>query len=533
MVVLAMSLLFLIPATIFIMPSSLYRFDGLFRSERKPRRRHHGGDSTNRNRSPKKDLTRPFEAADDDIHIIGEIYDKYEINSDASLQRFMDRTTFPPLEPRVVMLTDNQHDFRFAVPPGKATAIVPEKGLRELRAKYVALSMKNPKKMKGPDSLSNGNCEPIDPSWQLAYHPTCNQIHEASGGWQQLYRLPNRRNAVDGGAAPPAEKVTSNKEINDSKTKEDASTPNTIFVPEDDTNREQLRLVNGGAFRHVWMIRDAHDGITRRAMKTLRSLRIKEKQFDLRNHDRHRRDAMSFEELSNSPLVVDLYASCSNTAIFDYANRGDLLGIFDEDDDAEEKGKTPNEDGQFGPSKLEIMQIAYNVSMSVRDAHHFDEQGRPTMAHTDIKTDQFIYQDGYYKLSDFNRVRFLAWNSKTNEQCGFLVGKNGGEYRAPEEYAYKEETEKVDVYSLGNVLYFLLVREEVWGHRHHKEIYDLVKAGQRPKIPDEIYTRDGVFERYMIRAIESAWIHEPERRPSAAQVANIIKEGIELKKGKL
>jgi len=517
MVILVILLLFLIPATMFFMPSSLYRFDGLFRSnvERKPRRRHRSGVGDSINRSAKKNLTRPLKAADDGIHIIGEIYDKYEINSDASLQRFMDRTTFPPLEPRVVMLTDNQHDFRFAVPPGKATAIVPEKGLRTFSKKYVVLSMKNPKQLSAPDSLTNGDCEPIDPSWQLAYHPTCNQIHEASGGWQQLYLLPAGKEA-DGGAAAVVANGTS-------------------FFPEDDENREQARLVNRGAFRHVWMIRDAHDGITRRAMKTLRSLQSKEKKFDLRNHDRHRRDAMAYEELSNSPLVVDLYASCSNTGIFDYANRGDLLGIFDDDDDddAEEKGKTPNEEGQYGPSKLEIMEIAYNVSMSIQDAHHFNEQGLPTMAHTDIKTDQFIYQDGYYKLSDFNRVRFLAWNSYTSEQCGFRVGKNGGEYRAPEEYAYKEETEKVDVYSLGNVLYFLLVREEVWGELHHKEIYQLVKAGQRPKIPDEIYKRDGVFERYMIRAIESAWIHEPERRPSAAQVANIIKRGIELEKGKL
>lgn len=519
MAIIVISLLLLIPTTIFFMPSSLYSFDGLFRSEKKTRRRHRGGD--NNNRSAKNDRI-PVEITDDGT--IGEIYDKYEINSDASLRRFIDRTTFPPLEPRVVRLTDNNHSYRFAFPPGAVTDMVPEKGLRTLRSKYVELSMNSPKQLSAPDSLTKGFCQPIDPSWQLAYHPTCNQIHEASGGWQQLYRMPTG-GAADGGVA----EGTSNKN-DDPKTVEwtPAPDPTTAFSPDDNQHREQLRLVNKGAFRHVWMIRDAHDGITKRAMKTLRSLRSKEKNFDLRNHDRHRRDAISFEELRNSPLVVDLYASCSSTAIFDYADRGDLLGIFG--DDTEEKGETVE---QVGPSKLVIMQIAYNVSMSVQDAHHFDEQGRPTMAHTDIKTDQFIFQDGYYKLSDFNRVRFLTWNFKRNEQCGFMVGKNGGEYRAPEEYAYKEETEKVDVYSLGNVLYFLLVKEEVWEGFHHKEIYDLVKAGQRPKIPDEIYKSDGVFERYMIRAIESAWIHDPERRPSAAQVANIIKEGIELEKGKI
>eukprot|EP00536_Pseudo-nitzschia_multiseries_P003444 jgi/Psemu1/185890/e_gw1.53.102.1 len=252
-------------------------------------------------------------------------------------------------------------------------------------------------------------------------------------------------------------------------------------------------------------------------MKTLRSLKPKDKKFDLRNHDRHRRDAMSFEQLQPSPLVVDLYASCSSTAIFDYADRGDLLEIF-------------KQEGEAGSqiSELHLLQIAYNVSLSVHHAHHFDDQGRPTMAHTDIKADQFIFQDGHYKLSDFNRVRFLTWNKKLDKQCGFDVGKNGGEYRAPEEYAYQKETEKVDVYSLGNVLYFLLVREEVWKRRSHKEIYELVKKGQRPKIPDKIYNSDGIFEQSMIRAMERAWIHKPEDRASALQVANIIKEGIKL-----
>ena len=148
--------------------------------------------------------------------------------------------------------------------------------------------------------------------------------------------------------------------------------------------------------------------------------------------------------------------------------------------------------------------------------------------HTDIKADQFIYQDGFYKLSDFNRVRFLTWDFKKNEQCGFKVGKNGGEYRSPEEYLYKPETEKVDVFSLGNVLYFLLTRSEVWEDYSHEQSYSFVKAGQRPKISEEIYNSDGIFERHMIRAMEAAWIHKPNERPGALQVANIIKEGLDI-----
>jgi hypothetical protein len=418
---------------------------------------------------------------------------KFDRNN-TSFERFFHRTTFPsPREPRVVKLTDQNHSFHLSIAPGSAAVNdeelfdIKQWGLRELKQSYVEIRMKNPKSLHQAESLDKGDCQPIAPSWQLSHNPTCNTIHEESSGWQQLYQLPiNKHNLID---------------------------------PDRDQN-EQMRLVNKGAFRHVWMIRD-HDGVTKRAMKTLRSLRTKEKKFDLRNQDRHRRDAIAFDELHKSSLVVDIYGHCSNTAIFDYADGGDLTRIYDED--------SPE------PTKLDVLRIAYNVSLSIHDAHHIDEEGRPTMAHTDIKTDQFIYQDGYYKLSDFNRVRFLMWNQtfhKWNQtsdgQCGFNVAKNGGEYRSPEEYAYEKETEKVDVYSLGNVLYFLLVGIEPWKGVNLKDVYKFVIAKQRPKIPDEIYNNPGVYERCMIRAMENAWIHNKDDRPSALQVANIIKEGINI-----
>jgi len=31
-----------------------------------------------------------------------------------------------------------------------------------------------------------------------------------------------------------------------------------------------------------------------------------------------------------------------------------------------------------------------------------------------------------YRLNDFNRARFLLWNRKMNEPCGYYVGNNPG-----------------------------------------------------------------------------------------------------------
>ena len=130
-------------------------------------------------------------------------------------------------------------------------------------------------------------------------------------------------------------------------------------------------------------------------------------------------------------------------------------------------------------------------------------------------------------MTDFNRVRFLTWNVRKDRQCGFTVGKNGGIWRSPEEYNYEEETEKVDVYSLGNVLYFMLTRQEPWNEIHSsREVYGLVKKGQRPEIPQEILQSNHPFDRYMIQALDMCYTHKKGERPSALEVANKLLEGI-------
>lgn len=39
----------------------------------------------------------------------------------------------------------------------------------------------------------------------------------------------------------------------------------------------------------------------------------------------------------------------------------------------------------------------------IADVHNVEENGRPSIAHTDITTSQFVFSNGRYKLNDFNR----------------------------------------------------------------------------------------------------------------------------------
>eukprot|EP00934_Nitzschia_sp_Nitz4_P007369 Nitzschia sp. Nitz4//scaffold21_size171442//96770//98158//NITZ4_002172-RA/size171442-processed-gene-0.19-mRNA-1//1//CDS//3329542444//7359//frame0 len=395
-----------------------------------------------------------------------------------------------PHSPRIVVLGV---DTTFAQPL-TANMQLPVYGDDGLKAKYIPLSGAVPQH-KPPSELDHHLCHKLG-DWQESHNPNCNVLHESSAGFSHPFgafprRLPLPH--VGEWESPPLQRIGLNASTSD----------------EEFDRLDQLRFVGGGAFRWVWMIRE-FDG-TKLVVKTLRA-DSDSKKFDLRNFDRHRRDAVATAELTHSPFIVNIYGYCSNSAIYDWGEGGDLLNIF---------RREPN------IAKEKLLEIAYNASLAVHDAHHFDNQGRATMAHTDIKPDQFLYQEGIYRLNDFNRVRFLTWNSQTDEECGFRVQKNGGNWRAPEEYDYKLETEKVDVYSLGNVLYFLLTRGEPWDGYRSKQLYPKVIRGERPIIPEHLKESDHPFNRFMIEAIQMAWTHKMKERPAALRVAEKLREGLQ------
>ena len=279
----------------------------------------------------------------------------------AAMAKMKNRPQISGASKRVVELMDG--DVTNVADKESEDGKVPKFGVHELVERYNPMPHEMPA-LKGASTMDKGQCQAIA-DWQKGHDPTCNIIHEMTWGWDHLY---------------------GDKE-------------NLHHLTDDD---EEARLKAGGAFRHVWMIRE-FDG-TKRALKTLRASKAKD--FDLRNFDRHRRDAVAFEQLTASPLIVDMYGYCTQSALFDWGEGGDLLSIF------EREPHISNE---------KLLKIAYNASSAIADAHHPDEHGRPTMAHTDIKPDQFLYQDGYYRLTDFNRVRFLMWNDEKGTSLFMLL----------------------------------------------------------------------------------------------------------------
>lgn len=94
--------------------------------------------------------------------------------------------------------------------------------------------------------------------------------------------------------------------------------------------------------------------------------------------------------------------------------------------------------------------------------------------------------------------------------------------RSPEEYAYGRQTEKVDVYSMGNVLYSILTSEYPFKHEKYKDVCKKVIAGERPAIPKKFLNSTDPFDQTMLKAIEMCWVHDPEKRATAREVQRLF-----------
>lgn len=277
------------------------------------------------------------------------------------------------------------------------------------------------------------------------------------------------------------------------------------------------KLISNGYWRDVWTV----ENLLRNQNKFEETFILKTMRYDHdyvpRNYDRHRRDAVAMERLTSSNFIMDIYASCGNSGLFEYADGGSLY-------DSIGYNYYEKSDEQKPWTSKEKLVIAYQAATGIADLHNFAKEGVPAVAHTDIGSSQFVYVEevGVYKLNDFNRARFLAKNEKTNEICTYEVGNNPGSFRSPEEYEYSPQTEKVDVYSFGNVLYYVLTGKYAFENEKSTKAQKLVKEGARPHISSSIRKSTDPFDRAMIEAIEMCWIQDPKNRASAREVQKFV-----------
>ena len=138
------------------------------------------------------------------------------------------------------------------------------------------------------------------------------------------------------------------------------------------------------------------------------------------------------------------------------------------------------------------------------------------IVHADLQAKQYLVDavTGQVYLNDFNRCRFLAKrvdpvnnymvassnttansssaSSRTNsptiqlERCPLYIATSPGASRSPEEYDMASLTEKLDVYSAGNILYGIITGNRPWNDERGRNIKNAIQFGQRPEVEEAI-----------------------------------------------
>lgn len=140
---------------------------------------------------------------------------------------------------------------------------------------------------------------------------------------------------------------------------------------------------------------------------------------------------------------------------------------------------------------------------------------RAKLVHRDIKSLNFLVTDDFtVKLADFGDSRLVAAaDAAMTSRRGTL------RWAAPEVMQGQGEgqySERVDIYSLGIVLWEMLTGEVPFAELSEFAVVSQVVAGARPKVPPGL----PVALRRLLRAM---WHRKPSRRPTAAQVCQLLR----------
>jgi len=229
-------------------------------------------------------------------------------------------------------------------------------------------------------------------------------------------------------------------------------------------------------------------------------------------------DAVVLERLTASPHVINVFGFCGHSVLTEYAD-GKRLGEL-----ADKMKKVP----------LARLNIARDIASGLADVHGIDGDGNATFVHLDINPANIVSIGGTLKLNDFNIGVLRQWNTTSNEPCGIPSQYPNPQWRSPEEARHEQNlTEKVDVFSLGHILFRLICGHEPWhkfepgGMPSKEELNEKVKQGVMPTIPDFILTSTDPEIAAIRDAMFRCYTYDPTKRPSAREISASLSEALE------
>eukprot|EP00984_Skeletonema_dohrnii_P014454 scaffold6077_cov80-Skeletonema_dohrnii-CCMP3373.AAC.1 len=285
-----------------------------------------------------------------------------------------------------------------------------------------------------------------------------------------------------------------------------------------EANLSEMSFITSGTLRSVFELSENIDGnINKFVYKNLDY--YGKHNVDLKRVDQERKDALILERTTSSQYIPSIHAYCSTAVIMDHAPR-DM-----------ERYNEERLERSITVSPLDRLKICIHIASGVADLHSVD------FIHNDLHEQQFLYQDGLFKLNDFNYAKPVYVDMNTNETCAisekFSMGLFG---RSLEEMQYKVDYEgftpvkpdKIDVWMMGNLLYRVLTDLQVWNNKKRRNEKVKLKqakrlvAGERPPIPEHILESNDSAHIAMMNALDMTWKYNWMERPSARSIADYL-----------
>ena len=392
--------------------------------------------------------------------------------------------------------------------------------------------------------------------WHSYNFPNCNEIHEI-----------DLRHVIERGRS--RKHHTQEKEEDEEGDNDDIESTEETITKKREHNYYPWGFVGNGLWRDVFTCDPREEtliGTTASStppqppavLKIMKS----EHKYDVRNINRHRRDALVMERLSSSHHLVPIYGYCAQTVLTQAISHTLDDVIYAREHERVKKWsphggyktKPPleswmgtDEDGELlltRETEIGRIKLALGVFRGLVDLHEgVDDSTSSTndewlpIVHADLQSKQYLVdaQTGHVYLNDFNRCRFMTKKDEpanndgsSIESCPLYIPSAPGSSRSPEEYSMGPLSEKLDIYSAGNVLYGIITGERPWNNERGKHIKEDIQDGKRPQVDESIRNAKGTVDAVLTRLLDRVYEHDPEERASAREIVDELEDLLEV-----
>lgn len=315
-------------------------------------------------------------------------------------------------------------------------------------------------------------------------------------------------------------------------------------------HESSLQKIGSGGWRVAWKISEQES--INYVLKTLKFNQM----FDEYTYKRHQVDAIISDRLTYSPYIVDIYGYCGQSVLNEFAVSSFERFMKQEREDALDI--------------IKVAEYARDVALGLADLHHprndvtlaspineekqrlifaaYKDLKPSNVAIFDSKTAKGSEKDEKYilKISDFNDAELLKWNTTSDSPCYFRRSRWVANYHSPEEVKEYPLDERVDIYSFGSFLFYLLT-DGTKPYNDVKNDHETMRLVARGIPPEEIYEetliptshsktagdqehrnhKDEVLKKKMRRLMKICHEYTPGLRPAAKEMVDDLTQAIE------